>query len=171
MDAETMRRRLEKIARATVQAQSVDAVGFWVGDKAGERRAIDDLNAGRRAWLGAYRASQGGLQALAGGNLEMAELYVWQATDLFVDALWSRMEPADIDFLSNSASRRGRPSSTANRNAALAEAVRQQEEKGLKGKAARRAAILENSDLAAAFSGKSDSALVKAIQRNAKDRK
>lgn len=170
MDADAMRRRLENISRATASSTRLEPAGFWVGDKAGERRTWDDFGAGRLAWRGAHRATQAGLKALDDGDLEMAEICVWQATDLFVDALWSRMEPADIEFLSNSAGRRGRPSKHSERDAALSEAVSLQESKGLKGKAARRAALDGDPSLAEAFAGKTDAALVKAIQRHAKGR-
>ncbi len=170
MNADSIRRRLEKIARATAPAQSVDATGFWVGDQAGERRALDDLRTGRRDWLGACRSSQQGLKALDEGELEMAEIYVWQATDFLLGALWSRMEPSDIEFLSKSAQRRGRKSETDDRNRALAAAVDEQLQKGLTGKAARNAALQQHPALASAFFGLSDDAIRKAADRGAKAR-
>jgi len=80
MDPEAMRRRLERIAQATAPAQAVDAVGFWVGDQAGERRALDDFQTGRRAWLGAYRSSHAGLQALEANDLERVAVFPIQDT-------------------------------------------------------------------------------------------
>jgi hypothetical protein len=171
MDAEAMRRRLEKIAVATASAKSVDALGFWVGDQAGERRVLDDFHTGRRDWLGAYRSARAGIKALDAGDLEMAEIYVWQATDFFVGALWSRMEPSDVKFLSQSAQRRGRRSETDDRNSALAAAVEEQQRNGLTGKAARHAAISQNPSLKGAFAGMSDDAIRQAANRGAKARR
>lgn len=105
------------------------------------------------------------MAALDAGNDELAELLMWQANDLFIDAIWSRIEPADIEFLANGAGRRGRRSSTAERNAELSQAVLMQEERGLKGKAARNAAFAANPDLRDAFSGATDEAIRKAISR------
>ncbi|KJZ32743.1 hypothetical protein TW83_01660 [Paracoccus sp. S4493] len=169
MDAKALRRRLEKIAHATASSQSVDATGFWVGDRAGERQATDDFSTGRRAWLGAYDAACAGLKALDGDDLDLAEIYVWQANDFLMDALWSRIEPSDVEFLSSSAQRRGRKPKTQGRNAKLAAAIQDQHSIGITGKAARNAALKKYPDLAKAFSGMSDDAIRKAADRGAKD--
>lgn len=165
MDADEARRRLEKILRATQPAQKVDAPGFWVGDTAGERRTYDDCTGGRLAWRGAHNAAQHGLNALDSGYPDMAAIYVLQATDLLMDALWSRIEPQDIDFLSNSAKVRGRVSNTAERNKKLASAAAVQESAGLSGKAACNAALDANPDLAEAFSGMGYDGIRKALSR------
>lgn len=85
-----------------------------------------------------------------------------------MDALWSRVEPSDIEFLSNNAQRRGRKSTTERRNATLAAAVDEQHRNGLTGKAARNAALKQHPDLAKAFSGMSDDTIRKAADRGAK---
>lgn len=165
MGPDEMRRRLENIMRATASANDAVAVGWWVGDDAGERRAMDNFQSGRRAWLGAFRAAKRGLSALDDGDTELAGLSVWQATDFLLDALWSRMEPNDIEFLSNSAETRGRRSSVADRDRALVDAVSAQETLGLRGKAAIRAALEQDSGLAAQFERMSAEGIRKAISR------
>lgn len=164
MDPEAIRRRSTKIAEATKPNGSLTH-GYWVGDAAGKRMALDDFNAGRQAWLGAHRSAVGSLAALQREENELAEMLMLQANDLFIDALWSRIEPADIEFLANGAGRRGRPSETAIRDADLSVAVAEQERLGFKGKGARNAALAANPSLERAFAGVSDDTMRKAISR------
>lgn len=160
-----LRNRLEWIKNATAPSVGLAPTAYWEGDKAEERRVQDDMDSGRLSWSQAHDFALDGLRAIDAGNLEIAESLLWHATGYFIEAVWSRTTPADIAFLSNSAAQRGRSKTTQGRDAKLSRAVTEQEGLGLKGKAARRAALSKNPDLEAAFFGMSDAALVKAIQR------
>jgi len=165
MNRDSMRRRLEEIAAATVSAQNVKPAGWWIGDNAGERRVKDDMKAGRLAWNTAHRDAKSGLLALDANDLEMAEVYLWSATDFLLSALWSRIEPADIEFLSNSAKPRGRRKKSEDRNARIADAVAGQEAAGLRGRAAIKAALRSDPQLKEALGAAPLGTIQRAIRR------
>ena len=165
MDADSIRDRLTRIAVFTAASSGVNALGYWLGDVAEERRIEDDLGSGRADWKGAHRAAKLGVESLDAGNLKAAEEFAWIAVEYLLAALNSRIEPADLKFLSNSAARRGRPSATSDRNRRLAEAVATQEASGLRGKAAWQAAFAADRSLEDAFCGLGPEAIAKAIQR------
>lgn len=112
MDKEAIRRRLESLLLKTETAENLEAGGWWVGDVAGERRTLDDLSAGRLAWRTAHRNARTGLEALEADEIEKAELYAWSATDLYIEALETRVRPSDLEVLARSARRRGKKPKT-----------------------------------------------------------
>ena len=116
MDAEELRDRLAEIAEKTMGADAINPFACWVGDAAEERRIGDDIGSGRGAWVTARRTARLGLEALDAGNIEGAKEFLLIATDFYIDALESRIEPRDIAFLSNSAQRRGRRKKNQERN-------------------------------------------------------
>lgn len=117
MDKDEMRRRLEAIVRKTGGAINLTDVGWWDGDAAGKRRALDELKAGRLAWATAQRHAVSGIAKLDEGDLGAAELYTWSANDLYIDALeaqLSKVRPRARDALNRPAGRRGRPAGSPN---------------------------------------------------------
>ncbi len=111
MDEEQLKRRLSRIVARTEGAQNVAVPGWWGLGNADERRVMDDQRTGRLAWRAARRRAMIGLDAVRAGELEKAEVYLWCALDSYVEALESRIEPRDLEFLSNSARPRGRKKS------------------------------------------------------------
>lgn len=109
MDATVIRSRFDEIIAKTKGADRVAPAGWWGRAYADERRVIDDGRAGRHSWRGAHEHAKYGIAELEAGNLQAAEAFLWAATDLYIDALESRIEPKDRDRLSKSAQRRGRP--------------------------------------------------------------
>lgn len=109
MDAAQLKRRLERIVAKTTGAERVEVAAWWGNGNADERRVMDDLRSGRLAWHKAHEDAKEGLKAVEVGDLETAELRLWAATDLYTEALESRIEPGDTEFLSRSAGKRGRP--------------------------------------------------------------
>jgi hypothetical protein len=112
MTPNQLRRRLTRLRDSTASAEELPAPGWWVGDKAGERRVLDDLMAGRVSWQAANENAREGLVALKKGNREIAELCLWAATDHYVAALELRLKkirPSDMPKLTAPAKRRGRP--------------------------------------------------------------
>lgn len=83
--------------------------GYWVGDAAGERVVLDDLQAGRLHWWSAHDLATAGIEALEAGNRSEAETYAWAATDQYVAALEARLRPSDMGVLYRPAKKRGRP--------------------------------------------------------------
>jgi hypothetical protein len=114
MDEAQIRRRLDRIVERTTTAKDLRDPGWWVGNQQGERRAYDDLEAGRLSWRTAHKNAVDGIAALDNNDLEMAELYLWSATDLYVDALEARVRPSDMAVLAKSAGKRGRPKKSKN---------------------------------------------------------
>lgn len=111
MHKEEMRRRLEAILKKTETAKNLTDIGYWVGDKAGELRAQEEMKSGRLAWATAQRHAAAGIERLEAGKLEDAELYTWSANDLYIDALEAqlkRIRPSER-ALDRPAGRRGRP--------------------------------------------------------------
>jgi hypothetical protein len=107
---DALRERLSRILAKTASARNVEPLGWWLGDRAAERRVADDLTAGRIHFLGARENAEHGLEALDGGDLELASAALDQAELLYVAALECRVRPKDITELGAAAKRRGRPS-------------------------------------------------------------
>lgn len=101
--------RLTRLLEKTASAKDLNPGGWWVGDVAGERRVQDDLKGGRLYWRSAHDMARRGLEALACENREMAESCAWEATDLYIAALETRIRPSDMAALGRSSQRRGRP--------------------------------------------------------------
>jgi hypothetical protein len=105
MDSDWLRRRLERYRDTTAAASSYEPSGYWIGPN-GETDAPDvsrnrnDLRSGRLWWKTAHENAVAGIKALDQGNVEMATLYAWQASDLIIAALgklvrrdeWSRFD-------------------------------------------------------------------------------
>ena len=108
MTPNSLHRRLTRLLKKTASAASLPAPSL-PGDIAGDRRAYDDLAAGRLYWAAAYRNAQLGLEALAAGDMETAELHTLAATDSYIDALEARVRPSDVAALGRPSERRGRP--------------------------------------------------------------
>ncbi|PBB80908.1 hypothetical protein CK218_10895 [Mesorhizobium sp. WSM3879] len=101
--------RLTMMVEKTRSAENLEYGGWWVGDVAGERRALDDLAAGRLSWRSSHDFAEQGLEALANGDREGALLCAWASTDLYIAALEARIRPEDKRALGQSSKKRGRP--------------------------------------------------------------
>lgn len=111
MLAERLRERLEQLVAKTLDAESLPA-GYWgVGSSAVERQIQDDREAGRRSWRAAWQYAKSGLEAVDNDDLDMADLYAWLATDMYIAALEARLghRPSDMAVLKRPAKLRGRP--------------------------------------------------------------
>jgi hypothetical protein len=110
---EWFRSRLETLLEKTESAAVLDTemAGWWGRDAAAERQFKDDLVSGRVAWRVARKSAQRGLRALDDGDLEKADIYIWEATIHCFIALETRLShrPADMAVLAKPAQRRGRP--------------------------------------------------------------
>ena len=95
----------------TASATGLRPPGWWVGvgNKAEERRVGDDMAAGRLAWRAAHGRASQGLDALSQGDIETAQLCVWAATDLYIEALEARLRPSELRELGRASQLRGRP--------------------------------------------------------------
>lgn len=162
MDADYLRDRLERLIAATPEIDVT--VGAWVGDKAGERRVADNLAAGRIHFRSARRRAILGLEALANGDAEFAELLLRDAEGLRAAAIEAQLNTAQFESLLQDAKPRGK-TANAERDRQLASAVAEQERLGLRGKAARLAALAANPHLQAAFARLGDPAIRAAINR------
>jgi len=160
-----LRRKLQQIIEAT-PAAGVKGGGFWVGDKAEERRVLDDVRAGRLSWWSALQHARRGLDALDLGNEELASAFLEEAQRLRAAAIEARMKPADYADLGSSARPRGQQPRTAGRDARLAAAVAAAAP--LVGKSARLAALAADPELAEAFKGMGDAAIRAAVRRGEK---
>jgi hypothetical protein len=108
--AELYRSRLNRILAATNAAQNMGPPGFWIGDIAGERQFKDDLKAGRGSYRTAHQKAVAGIKALDDGDLEMAELYAWEAHHFYIAALECRpVRPSEQHRQTTPAKKRGRP--------------------------------------------------------------
>lgn len=107
-DAAMLRRRLTRILDATAGAEGQPSGGWWVGDVAGKRQAVDNMAAGRLSWHAAHRCAREGIVAIDVGDFEAARLYAWEATDHFISAVLTRVRPSDLAVLNKPAARRGR---------------------------------------------------------------
>jgi hypothetical protein len=162
LDPGFLRERLTELLAKTKGAAGIGQPGGFIGDKATWRRIEDDWRAGRIAFQAARDNAEAGLEALDAGELDLAEALFWEAVWLYAAALEDALGPDGLGGLAVSAGKRGRRG-LADRNRRLAEAVAEQEELGLKGKAARVAAMGADPDLAEAFKGATDSTLKSAI--------
>ena len=168
MGEDELRRRLTRMLEITAGATNVVPATYWVGDKAGERRVMDDLKFGRLNWRSANRTAAYALNMLNAGDLDEAQEIWVIANDYYVSALESRITPDDLEDLSTSAKNRGRQSVTAERNTRLADAVERQASFGIRGPAGRAAAIKSDPELKAAFAGLTDEAIRKALRSSRK---
>lgn len=109
MTGDYLRVRLEIMRDKTASAAPLTGGGYWVGDTAGERRVLDDLQGGRLYWLQARRMALEGIEALDAGDREAAEVCAWAATDYYVAALEGLVRPSDLAKLGRQSQRRGRP--------------------------------------------------------------
>jgi len=162
-EAKSLRRYLREIVSAT-PTDGIANPGFWVGDKAAERRAIDDLRAGRLHWRSAHDHARRGIEALDAGDMDLAETCLNLARRSRWVALEAKLTPAIVADLNNSARPRGRKPRNDARNRLLVKAVREQEKAGREGKAARAEAIRANPALDEVFGGLTDAALRKIIR-------
>jgi hypothetical protein len=112
MTPDQLRRRLTDLRDKTASAEALPAPAWWVGDRAGKRRVLDDWKAGRVSWQAAHESAKDGLAALQNGNRKIAEICMWNANDLYVASLelWlEKVRPSDMPKLTAPAGRRGRP--------------------------------------------------------------
>lgn len=105
---EAFREGLTYILSRTASAAKLNTSAFWVGDKAGERQVLDDLEAGRTEWRTAYSHAESGLKALEEGDPGMAEVYLREAMWMYIHALEKRVQPEDLAALGRPSRRRGR---------------------------------------------------------------
>lgn len=110
VSAARLRRRLERMIEKTIGAEALRSPSWFIGDVAGERRALDDADAGRVSWAQARHHAKQGLDALDAGDPELAWRYCWEAIDEYVVALEARIRPAELKALGRSSGPRGRPS-------------------------------------------------------------
>jgi hypothetical protein len=109
IDKEAIRHRLTMLKIKMESAKKLGPAGFWVGDKAGERKVLDDCAAGRFQWRSGYKSAVLGLETLDNGDAEGALEFAWIATDYYVSAIERRLRPSELAELSRSSQRRGRP--------------------------------------------------------------
>jgi hypothetical protein len=76
MDEESLRREIAVILAKTSAAKTLPVGGFWVGDKAGERRVFDDLASGRLTFRSARDLAEDALRSLDGGDADRAMLSI-----------------------------------------------------------------------------------------------
>ena len=138
--------------------------GFWVGDAAETKRAQDNFDAGGLDWKQARRAIVLGLEAVAAGNLDAAEEFISIAESFQLSAFRRKMTRQQLADLSGNAGLRGR-TTNLERNERLAAAVAEQESIGLKGMAARKAAVNADTDLKAAFGQMGDAGIRAALRK------
>lgn len=108
-EQESLRNRLLKLSEKTSGPEY--STSFWVGDRAGERQSLDDLNSGRRLLADAHQMANQALGYLDDGEGKMAVMAAWAAHDLYISFLESwlaRVKPSDRPSIAP-AKRRGRP--------------------------------------------------------------
>jgi len=162
IDPDWIKRRLKEIVAST-QGERI-STGFWVGDTAAERRASDNLRSGRIHWQQSRESAQRGLEALAKGDMEYAELALRSAEALRATAIEGQLKPSQFETLLRDAGVRGTKAKKT-RDELLALEVAKQEAKGLKDKAARKAAIAANPELSRAFANIGDPGIRAALKR------
>lgn len=163
MEPEYLRDRLAQLIAATPETDVT--VGFWVGDKAGERRVSDNIRSGRVHWRAARHSALNGIEALDRGDLEGAELLLRNAEGLRAAAIEAQVTQSQFEALLRDAKPRAGKGNERDRDERLADAVEAQISKGLKGPAAREAAIRADPVLQAAFAGKGKEAIAAALRR------
>lgn len=177
-DLDLLRRRLQLLYDSTATGDEVEVPGGWIDDDPKSRRVRksdvfdglprqvrDDGLSGRVSWRGARQKARFGLQALDRGEAEMAEIWLWEGMSLRMAALESQMRPEQWADLGTSAKRRGPRARNADQDSLIAEAMAVQGARGLTGKAALRAALAENPDLAAMCRDRTDDAILAALRR------
>jgi len=108
MDENSLRSQLTLILKKTADGGKLSGGGFWVGDTAGERRVLDDLQSGRLQLHHANSSASGGLRALEQGDVEIAEAFLTNAIWLYIEALEKSVRPSDRLDLGKQTKRRGR---------------------------------------------------------------
>lgn len=96
MTYDPLRARLEQLLKSTDGAQAT--VSWWVGDRATERQALDDLASGRRYRMDAHRMAENGIRLLDAGDRDGATTAAWAATDFYTAFLESwirRVKPSE----------------------------------------------------------------------------
>ncbi len=165
MNADRMRQRFQAVLATTAGAET-PTFGFWVGDTAEERRAADDLAAGRIEWHQARENAQRGLRILdADGDQELIGIYLEQAEGLARAALMRQLPANAIAALSTPARPRGRRPN-ADRDARLAAAVFAAEAEGYTGGSALRRAFEASPGLDRAIVDISDGQLWRIIRKH-----
>lgn len=160
--ASILRSSLEELLEST--RNSVPVGGYWVGDKAAERRVSDDMRSGALAFRAAHQRARHGLEALEKGDLGFAEAALGEGKSLLLEAVARQIPAAGLAVLRSGAKIRGRRRTTDERDVALAKAVAQQEARGLRAKDARRIAIAGDPGLKAAFAHMSNAGVLKALR-------
>ncbi|WP_414462768.1 hypothetical protein [Hyphomicrobium sp. DY-1] len=162
-DLRILRDQLEKLL--AISDNRVSEPSWMDGDKADERRAFDDLRSGAVAFRAANEHARRGLEALDGGEAEYATAALREGKHFLAEAFERQLTSDGLKKLRTGAGRRGRPATTKDRNAAAADAVIEQEAKGISRKAARDAAIRSNPDLDEAFRGLTDETIKKSVRK------
>ena len=167
LDPEFIGSQLDIIVRLTKGAEALEPPGGFFGNSvAKERRVLDDIKSGRIAWMKARHEALLGLMDLrTRRDSEAAQDRLCRAQAHVMFAWSGFIKERDMDTLVTSAALRGRHRSELNQR--VVEAVRQQEERGLKGKAARVAALKSDPALAAECreGGLTDRTIARAVQR------
>jgi hypothetical protein len=162
---ELIRSRLDAVMAATVGADRLPPPGGFSPSPADERRIKDDYRAGRHALRKARIRAREGLWALDWGDPETAQDCLCDAMQHMMTALASVVTPSQSSQLLEPAGARGAPTSDLNRR--LVKAIVEQEKLGLKGKAARHAALNAAPDLKAECRDRdlTDKAMAKMMER------
>jgi hypothetical protein len=109
VDEGAIRRRLQRLLRATEGAQNVGPAAWYDGDPAGKQKTVDNWKAGRLFWKSARNFAEIGLAALDKGDVETAVGAAWEATEHYLATLESRLRPSDFEDLERRIKKRGRP--------------------------------------------------------------
>jgi len=139
--------------------------GFWAGDAAETKRAQDNFDAGGLDWKQARTAIVLGLEAVAAGNLDVAAAFISIAESFQLSSFRRKMTRQQLADLAGNAGLRGRVTNLG-RNERLAAAVAAQESIGLKGMAARRAAVNADAYLKAEFGQMGDAGIRAALRKS-----
>ncbi|WP_442753859.1 hypothetical protein ACNHKD_12745 [Methylocystis sp. JAN1] len=107
MNDDLIRSRLTNLLEKTASAENLSGGGYWVGDKAEERRVLDDWKTGRLSWKMVRRAAKLGLEALDNGDHEAALEFAWMSTSYYIEVLENRVRPSDLAELGRPAKKRG----------------------------------------------------------------
>lgn len=127
------------------------------------RQLEDDRQAGRTHLVVINAAARRGLEKLEKGDIAGADQCLAEAERSASDLFVILMQGAQSKKLRTGANPRQRPREKDDRNLRLATAVKVQERKGLKGKAARNAAINSDDSLKADFLNLSDKTIRDAL--------
>lgn len=161
-DAAFLRARLEQLRDAT--RNDVPASAFWVGDKAAERLAKDNLRSGALAFQAAHNHAKKGLEAFDRGDLDYANAARREAETLLIAALARQVPAEGLKKLRTGAGRRARPSA-GERDLRLARAVIEQKARGFTGVSARAEAFKSDPELAQLFADVKEDGVRKALRK------